>query len=58
MPVLSAALRQIGQPIARNYLGMQRGDVPATWADRSKQGTRKYLTTPTNILADTSWALA
>ena len=26
---------EIGRPITRTYLGMQKGDVPATWADAS-----------------------
>lgn len=26
---------EIGRPIERTYLGMQKGDVPATWADAS-----------------------
>lgn len=26
---------EIGRPIKRTYLGMQKGDVPATWADAS-----------------------
>jgi UDP-glucuronate 4-epimerase len=26
---------ELGRPAVRNYMGMQTGDVPATWADAS-----------------------
>ena len=30
---IDAIEHSIGQPAIRNYMGMQKGDVPATWAD-------------------------